>query len=137
MCSRTGSFPPCRSCASARVPVVLVAAAIMLLPFAASASILLVHPDGSGLYPTIQDALVAAGEGDVIELTNGFFKGAGNRNGNARGKDVSIRSQTGPADSCVVDSATGFAKEASFTCSEITLRHAGGFAAGFGVLTLS
>jgi len=54
--------------------------------------ILTVHPDGSGDYPTIQAAVDAAGSGDIIQLTDGVFTGAGNRDVGISGKTLSIAS---------------------------------------------
>lgn len=38
-----------------------------------------IAPDGSGDFPTIQAALVAAQAGDIVELLNGTLMGEGNR----------------------------------------------------------
>ena len=40
----------------------------------------LVNPDGSGDYPTIQAAINASSNGDIIELGDGVFTGPDNRN---------------------------------------------------------
>jgi hypothetical protein len=37
-----------------------------------------IHPHGSRDFPTIQAAVVAAIDGDVVELVNGTFRGSGN-----------------------------------------------------------
>jgi len=63
----------------------------------------LVCPDGSGDYETIQLAVDAAADGDVIELANGVFAGRGNKDINYLGKAVTIRSQSGNPDSCIID----------------------------------
>ncbi|MCK4415402.1 MAG: right-handed parallel beta-helix repeat-containing protein [Candidatus Eisenbacteria sp.] len=79
--------------------------AVVLLvtaPWAAQAETLLVHPDGSGTYPTIQAAVDAAGSGDVIELTSGTFTGPGNRDIDYLGKAITIRSQSGNPDACII-----------------------------------
>lgn len=54
-------------------------------------SILLVNPDGSGLYPTIQDAMIAAQDGDEIHLAEGTFSGEGNRDVSFLGKEVTVK----------------------------------------------
>jgi parallel beta-helix repeat protein len=61
-----------------------------------------VSPDGSGDYPTIQSAVDAAQENDIIALTDGTFTGTGNRDIDFRGKAISIVSQEG-ADNCIID----------------------------------
>ena len=63
----------------------------------------MVAPDGSGDFPTIQDAIDAALDGDAIELTDGVFTGAGNREIDYRGKSITVRSQSGDSSACVID----------------------------------
>ena len=60
-----------------------------LLIAAASAETSVVNPQGTGDFPTIQAALDSVVSGDVIELTNGVFRGDGNR-------DVSILDEAAP-----------------------------------------
>jgi predicted outer membrane repeat protein len=55
-----------------------------------------VHPDGTGDYPTIQAAIDAAVDGDVIELTDGTFTGEGNQHIDYLGKAITIVGQNGP-----------------------------------------
>jgi hypothetical protein len=57
-------------------------------------SILLVYPDGSGLYPNIQSAVDAAVAGDEVVLADGFFEGPGNWDIDLRGKAITVRAQT-------------------------------------------
>jgi hypothetical protein len=61
--------------------------AVVLLP-AAGATTYVVHPDGTGDSPTIQAAIDASSDGDVVELTNGTFTGDGNRDLVGTGVDV-------------------------------------------------
>ena len=69
-----------------------------------SAATWLVRPDGTGDYAVIQDAVDAAGvSGDIIELADGIFTGAGNRDIDLLGKAVTIRSESGNRDACVID----------------------------------
>lgn len=66
----------------------------------------LVKPDGSGDYPTIQTAVNAAWSGDTILLTDGVFTGPGNYNIQLGGwwpKAVTIRSQSGNPQNCIID----------------------------------
>ncbi|MBN1884346.1 MAG: T9SS type A sorting domain-containing protein [Candidatus Krumholzibacteriota bacterium] len=63
----------------------------------------LVKPDGTGDYPTIQLAIYAAGDGDVIELADGVFTGGGNRAIDLLGKAITIRSASGNSENCIID----------------------------------
>jgi hypothetical protein len=81
-------------------------AAILALGCAtASAAILYVFPNGSGAYPTIQAAINASGQGDVIQLANGTFSGPGNRDLRSPQDYESylIRSTSGDPSACVID----------------------------------
>ncbi|MFH1011656.1 MAG: right-handed parallel beta-helix repeat-containing protein, partial [bacterium] len=62
-----------------------------------------VRPDGTGDFPTIQEAINAVADGDTIELTNGTFAGVGNRDIDYLGKVIVVRSQSGSPDSCIID----------------------------------
>lgn len=62
-----------------------------------------VEPDGSGDFPTIQHAIDASGNGDVIELGDGTFRGAGNRDLIFHGRRITLRSRSGDPDACVID----------------------------------
>ncbi len=64
-----------------------------------------VNPAGTGDFPTIQAAVGAAIAGDVIELTDGTFAGDGNRDVNYLGKAITIRSQSGQPEQCIVNVA--------------------------------
>jgi len=69
----------------------------------ASATTYLVRPDGTGDYPTIQAAIDGVSGGDVIELADGTFTGDGNRDVSYLGKEITVRSQSGDAQSCIID----------------------------------
>ncbi len=62
----------------------------------------LVRADGSGDAPTIQAAIDRAAAGDTILLAAGVYTGLGNFDIEFRGKNVTIRSASGP-DSTIVD----------------------------------
>jgi hypothetical protein len=68
-----------------------------------AAETLHVDADGSGDYATIQAAVDAATDGDVVELGDGVFVGDGNRDVDYLGKSIAIRSASGNADACVID----------------------------------
>jgi hypothetical protein len=62
-----------------------------------------VRPDGTGDYPTIQAAIDASVDGDIIELTDGTFTGEGNRDIDYLGKAITVRSQSGDPTTCILD----------------------------------
>ncbi|MFC1572684.1 right-handed parallel beta-helix repeat-containing protein [Candidatus Eisenbacteria bacterium] len=69
-----------------------------------SSTTYLVSPDGSGDFLTIQEAVNAATHGDVIELAcDQVYAGGGNRDVNVSGKAITIRSECGVPERCVVD----------------------------------
>jgi len=69
----------------------------------AGAETLYVRPDGTGDYPTIQAAVDAATDGDVIVLADGVFRGDGNRNIRVDYKNVTITSESGDPTRTVID----------------------------------
>jgi hypothetical protein len=70
---------------------------------AASATTFIIKPDGSGTYPTIQEAVLAATDGDEIILTDGVFAGDGNRDINVPMRSITIGSQSGDYMACQID----------------------------------
>jgi predicted outer membrane repeat protein len=78
---------------------VLLVAAVGLSP----AAVYVIHPDGSGDFATIQAAIDAAVDGDVIELSDGTYTGDGNRDLDYHGKAITVRSQSGDPETCVID----------------------------------
>ena len=79
----------------------------------ATAEVLVVAPDGSGDYPTIQAAVDASSEGDEIVLENGVYRGEGNRDILIIEHPVVVRSASGDPSSCVID-CQGSAEEWHF-----------------------
>lgn len=69
----------------------------------ASRRIHLVCADGSGDFATIQEAVNASVDGDVIELCDGTFTGDGNRDVDFVGKAVTVRSQSGNPANCIIN----------------------------------
>jgi len=74
-----------------------------LLATVATADTYVVDPTGNGDYPTIQTAIDAAANGDIIELINGTFTGDGNRDLSFGGKAITVRSQGGDPLQCIID----------------------------------
>lgn len=62
-----------------------------------------VAPDGSGDYATIQEAMDASVTGDIIELEDGLFSGAGNRGIGLGARSITVRSRSGDPSRCVLD----------------------------------
>lgn len=54
-----------------------------------------------GQFATIQDAIDAANDGDVVELSIGVFRGEGNRDIRLHGKAITIRGEFGPEFSAI------------------------------------
>ena len=69
----------------------------------ACASPILVRPDGTGDYATIQAAIDAADSAAVVELADGTFTGDGNRDLSYQGKAITVRSQGGNPEACTID----------------------------------
>jgi hypothetical protein len=69
----------------------------------ASAGTYLVCPDGSGDFTTIQAAIDAGADWDVIELCDDTFTGNGNRDITYRGKLLTVRSRSGNPTQCIID----------------------------------
>jgi len=59
--------------------------------------------DGSGDFPTIQDAINASDDGDVITLADGIYIGNGNRDLDFSGKWITLRSESDNPSECVID----------------------------------
>ncbi len=64
---------------------------------------IVVLPDGSGDYRTIQAAIEAASDGGLVELGDGVFIGDGNRDVDFLGKAVTVQAQSGNAQDCIID----------------------------------
>ena len=90
----------------ARLCIPLICLGLLAAPVAAPTTYV-VRPDGTGDFPTIQAAISGSAAGDTIELTDGTFTGAGNRDVDFSGKAVEVRSQSGTPFACVVDCAAG------------------------------
>ncbi len=62
----------------------------------------LIHADGSGDFPSLQAAIDGASPGDIIEMSDGTYTGAGNRD-IFLSKPLAIRAQAGPSGYCIID----------------------------------
>ncbi|MCK4415365.1 MAG: hypothetical protein KAY32_17660 [Candidatus Eisenbacteria sp.] len=80
---------------------------LLTASWAARAETYLVDPEGTGDFPTIQAAISAATDGDIIELANGTFTGEGNFDLEFLGKAITVRSASGDPGSCVIDCFDG------------------------------
>ncbi len=80
---------------------------IVIVMLAAAAPVMAttytVLPDGSGDFSTIQAAMYAAGDGDVIQLGDGVFTGPGNRDLDTNETNFSLVSVSGNPALCVID----------------------------------
>jgi hypothetical protein len=54
-------------------------------------------------YPTIQAAINASQNGDEVVIANGVYSGPGNYNINFIGRAITVRSQSGDPNLCIVD----------------------------------
>lgn len=87
-----------------KAPTLACAILLLMCSSIAQAAFRTVHPDGtSGQYPTIQAAINASVDGDVIELYDGTYTGVGNRNIDFGGLDIFVRSISGRPEQCIVD----------------------------------
>jgi len=80
-----------------------VAVLVLIAAGSASAVTYVVQPDGLGDYPTIQEAVDAADDGDYVVLTDGTFSGPGNRDIVVPAKQIYILSQSGNFLECQID----------------------------------
>lgn len=83
--------------------LVIGAALAALTAGTAAGTTYVISPDGLGDYPTIQAAVDAVGDGDIIELTDGTFKGEGNRDIAVMSRSFTIRSQSNSYMDCIID----------------------------------
>ncbi|MFC1573409.1 right-handed parallel beta-helix repeat-containing protein, partial [Candidatus Eisenbacteria bacterium] len=72
----------------------------------------LVTPAGDGDLPTIQFAIHAVNDGDIIELANGTFDEPDDRDISFLGKAITVRSQSGNPEECVIDCVGSYGDQA-------------------------
>jgi len=87
--------------------LLIILGALLALSLPASGTTYTIRPDGTGDFPTITGAIDLAEDGDVIELTDGVFTGTGNRDIDFGGRAIAVRSQSGNAESCIIDCEGG------------------------------
>ena len=71
------------------------------LKYATTAKVWIVDTNGSGDFVTIQEAINAAIDGDIVVVKKGTYTGEGNRNLDFQGKPITIRSENGPAETII------------------------------------
>lgn len=91
------------ACFAAAVPGVV----LMLWTVPGYARTWFVNPGGTGDAPTVQAAIDSASAGDEIVLADGTFTGAGNREVDFKGKSVTVTSQSGHPETCIIDCEGG------------------------------
>jgi hypothetical protein len=84
-------------------PIIVLILTPVLLLTTAHAATYTVNPDGSGDYATIQAAIEAVVNGDIIQLGDGTFTGSGNHNIDFMGKAITVASLSGDATACIID----------------------------------
>lgn len=61
-----------------------------------------VRPDGTGDYPTIEDAIEACADGDSVALVDGDYYGEGNNTLDYQGRVIVLASVSGISEACVI-----------------------------------
>jgi hypothetical protein len=69
--------------------------------------VLMLTPDGQGDYSSLEAAVHAAADGQVIRLWDGIYAGRGNQDVDFRGKQLRLESLTGEPGGCVIDVQAG------------------------------
>ncbi|MGD8451634.1 MAG: C10 family peptidase [Phycisphaerae bacterium] len=92
-------------------------------------AVLQIYPDASSMtlcvpadYATIQGAIDVAANGDIIEVADGTYTGAGNKNLDFGGKAITVRSASGDPALCIIDcegSGRGFHFHSGETTSSV------------------
>ena len=120
---------------SLRQATLAIAAFLLIATSSASADTLLVPSE----YPTIQAAIDAAVDGDEVEIADGTYTGDGNTALDFGGKAITVCSDSGDPDNCIIDckgSGRGFyfhnGEESNSVVQGLTITggHSGGYGGG-------
>ena len=87
----------------AETALTILAGALLLAATPASPRTWYVKPDSTGDAPTIQAAIDSASPGDSVLLANGTYLGDRNRDIEFRGKRVTVRSESGDPQLCIIN----------------------------------
>ena len=80
---------------------------LLLIATSGYAATYVVTPDGTGDFATIQDAVDGVVDGDTILLADGTYTGIGNRDVDYSGRAITIKSQSGNREACIIDCEGG------------------------------
>lgn len=84
--------------------IIFLGLALWTASHAAHGETYFVHPiSHMGDFPTIQAAVDYVQDGDIIELGDGIFQGDGNRDIDFLSKGITVRSQSGDPQACIID----------------------------------
>lgn len=83
--------------------VLLGTLAVLLTSCPVLATTYRIDPFGTGDYPDIQSAVMAASGGDTLALEDGTYTGPNNRNIDFGGKSLVVESVSGSPESCTID----------------------------------
>lgn len=105
-----------------KIPCFLSIAALLLISCGVSARTWYITPEGTGDALTIQAGIDLAVAADTVLLADGTYTGDGNRNITFRGKAITVISESGEPEACIVDceyEARGFLFDSGETAESI------------------
>ncbi|MFH1313124.1 MAG: hypothetical protein ABIJ00_07815 [Candidatus Eisenbacteria bacterium] len=86
-----------------RREILVFAVMILALACSSAAETWYITPDGTGDAPSIQAGIDSAAAGDLVLLADGVYTGTGNRDIVFYTKAVTVRSENGDPDLCIID----------------------------------